>query len=92
MKVDVALTIIKTLAVQIIWPCKSSVIKGRLGAIIRSFNCGTGTPQRILRGSFEIQADKDSLRAEYAMSTRRLEMSVEQLKARATSQLADIDP
>jgi peptidoglycan hydrolase CwlO-like protein len=39
---------------------------------------------------FEIQADKDSLRAEYAMSTRRLEMSVEQLRAKATSQLADI--
>ena len=30
----------------------------------------------------EIQADKDQLRAEFAMSTRRLEMSVEQLKTR----------
>ena len=30
----------------------------------------------------EIQADKDQLRAEFAMSTRRLEMSVEQLKAK----------
>src|SRR5437588_4879399 len=38
----------------------------------------------------EIQADKDQLRAEFAMSTRRLEMSVEQLKAKCTSQLADI--
>ena len=38
----------------------------------------------------EILADKDHLRAEFAMSTRRLEMSVEQLKAKATSQLADI--
>jgi chromosome segregation ATPase len=38
----------------------------------------------------EIQADKDQLRAEFAMSTRRLEMSVEQLKAKTTSQLADI--
>jgi len=38
----------------------------------------------------EIQADKDQLRAEFAMSTRRLEMSVEQLKARTTSQLAEI--
>jgi chromosome segregation ATPase len=38
----------------------------------------------------EIQADKDQLRAEFAMSTRRLEMSVEQLKARSTSQLADL--
>lgn len=38
----------------------------------------------------EIQADKDQLRAEFAMSSRRLEMSVEQLKARTASQLADI--
>jgi chromosome segregation ATPase len=38
----------------------------------------------------EIQADKDQLRAEFAMSTRRLEMSVEQLKARTTTQLAEI--
>jgi chromosome segregation ATPase len=38
----------------------------------------------------EIQADKDQLRAEFAMSTRRLEMSVEQLKARSTSQFAEL--
>ena len=38
----------------------------------------------------EIQADKDNLRAEFAMSSRRLEMNVEQLKAKATSQLGDI--
>jgi len=38
----------------------------------------------------EIQADKDQLRAEFAMSTRRLEMSVEQLKAKSTSQLAEL--
>jgi chromosome segregation ATPase len=38
----------------------------------------------------EIQADKDQLRAEFAMSTRRLEMSVEQVKAKATSQLAEL--
>jgi len=38
----------------------------------------------------EIRADKDQLRAEFAMSTRRLEMSVEQMKARATSQLAEL--
>src|SRR5215831_12337702 len=38
----------------------------------------------------EIQADKDQLRAEFAMSTRRLEMSVEQLKTKSTSQLAEI--
>jgi chromosome segregation ATPase len=38
----------------------------------------------------EIQADKDQLRAEFAMSTRRLEMSVEQMKCKTTSQLAEI--
>src|ERR1700726_5020937 len=38
----------------------------------------------------EIQADKDQLRAEFAMSTRRLEMSVDQLKAKTTSKLAEI--
>src|SRR5262245_27077074 len=38
----------------------------------------------------ELQADKDQLRAEFAMSTRRLEMSVEQLKTKTTSQLADL--
>jgi chromosome segregation ATPase len=38
----------------------------------------------------EIQADKDQLRAEFAMSTRRLEMSVETLKTRSTSQLAEL--
>src|SRR5215471_1057923 len=38
----------------------------------------------------EIQADKDQLRAEFAMSTRRLEMSVEQLKARSTGQLSEL--
>jgi predicted nucleic acid-binding Zn-ribbon protein len=38
----------------------------------------------------EIQADKDQLRAEFAMSTRRLELSVEQLKARSTGQLSEL--
>jgi chromosome segregation ATPase len=38
----------------------------------------------------EIQADKDQLRAEFAMSTRRLEMSVDQLKRKTTSQLAEL--
>ena len=38
----------------------------------------------------EIQADKDLLRAEFAMSMRRLEMSVEQLKSKTTSQLAEL--
>ncbi len=38
----------------------------------------------------EIQADKDQMRAEFAMSTRRLEMSVDQLKGKTTNQLAEI--
>lgn len=38
----------------------------------------------------EIQAEKDQLRAEFAMSTRRLEMTVEQMKAKTTSQLAEL--
>jgi chromosome segregation ATPase len=38
----------------------------------------------------EIQADKDQLRAEFAMSTRRLENSVEQLKLKTSEQLAEI--
>jgi len=38
----------------------------------------------------EIQADKDRLRAEFAMSVRRLETSIEGLKSKAASQLADL--
>ena len=38
----------------------------------------------------EIQADKDQLRAEFAMSARRLELSVDQLKSKTTSQLAEL--
>jgi chromosome segregation ATPase len=38
----------------------------------------------------EIRADKDQLRAEFAMSTRRLEMSVAQMKTKATTQLAEL--
>src|SRR5436190_7740785 len=38
----------------------------------------------------EIRADKDQLRAEFAMSTRRLEMSVEKMKAKTTSPLAEL--
>jgi len=39
----------------------------------------------------EIQADKDQLRAEFAMSTRRLEMSVEELKNKASTQLIEVN-
>src|SRR5262245_4001693 len=38
----------------------------------------------------EIQADRDKLRAQFAMSTRRLEMTVEQLEAKVTSQRGEI--
>lgn len=38
----------------------------------------------------EIQADKDQLRAEFAMAARRLEMSIEQHKSKTTSQFAEI--
>src|SRR6195256_4364913 len=38
----------------------------------------------------EIQADKDQLRAEFAMSARRLEMNVDQLKNKTTSELAEL--
>jgi len=38
----------------------------------------------------EIQADKDLLRAGFAVSTRRLEMSSEQLKDKTASQLAEL--
>lgn len=38
----------------------------------------------------EIQADKDQLRAEFAMAARRLEMTVEQLKNKTTSQSAEL--
>jgi hypothetical protein len=38
----------------------------------------------------EIRADKDQLRAEFAMSARRLEMRIEKLKAQTTTQLADL--
>ncbi|HEY6993079.1 MAG TPA: hypothetical protein VH397_05155 [Xanthobacteraceae bacterium] len=38
----------------------------------------------------EIQAEKDQLRAEFAMSMSRLEMTLEHMKAKTTSQLAEI--
>jgi predicted RNase H-like nuclease (RuvC/YqgF family) len=38
----------------------------------------------------EIQAEKDQLRAEFAMTTRRLEMNVEEMKAKTNNQLAEI--
>lgn len=42
------------------------------------------------RNLAEIQAEKDQLRAEFAMSTRRLELSVERLREKASEHLAEI--
>ncbi|HEY8594594.1 MAG TPA: hypothetical protein VIL84_05060 [Devosiaceae bacterium] len=39
----------------------------------------------------EFRADKDQLRAEFALSTRRLEQNVEQLRARLAEQLSDMN-
>ncbi|MEM7300556.1 MAG: hypothetical protein AAF468_05685 [Pseudomonadota bacterium] len=39
----------------------------------------------------EIQADKDQLRAEFAMSARRLEMSLEELKEKAAEQMIELN-
>lgn len=39
----------------------------------------------------EFRADKDQLRAEFALSTRRLEMNVETLRARLAEQLGDVN-
>lgn len=39
----------------------------------------------------EFRADKDQLRAEFALSTRRLEMNVEQLRKRLAEQLSDVN-
>jgi chromosome segregation ATPase len=39
----------------------------------------------------EFRADKDQLRAEFALSTRRLEMNVETLRKRLAEQLTDVD-
>lgn len=39
----------------------------------------------------EIQADKDRMRAEFAMSTRRLEMSIKSFRDKASSQIVEIN-
>ncbi len=39
----------------------------------------------------EIQADKDRMRAEFAMSTRRLEMSIKSFKEKAATQVIEIN-
>jgi hypothetical protein len=39
----------------------------------------------------EIQAEKDALRAEFAMATRRLEMKVKDLKDRVAGQMVEIE-
>ena len=42
--------------------------------------------QAVLQSLAEIRAEKNRLRAEFAMSTRRFEQIVEELKSKATSQ------
>src|SRR6185369_40344 len=39
----------------------------------------------------DIQADKDRMRAEFAMSTRRLEMSIKGFKEKAAAQIVEIN-
>jgi len=39
----------------------------------------------------EFRADKDQLRAEFALSTRRLELNVEQLRKRLSEQMGDVN-
>jgi hypothetical protein len=47
--------------------------------------------ERVLPHSIkEIQADKDLLRADFAMSTRRLELSIEQMRSKTASQFAEL--
>ena len=52
------------------------------------------TTQRILAAMpmtmLELRADKDRLRAEFAMATRRLEMNVEEMRTKIASQLGEI--
>ena len=38
----------------------------------------------------DIRADRDQLRAEFAISTRRLEMTIEELKAKTSTQLPEL--
>ena len=59
------------------------------------YNRAVGLTLRRLESSLphsmaEIQADKDLLRAEFAMSRRQLEVRVEELKEQSTSQLAEL--
>ena len=46
--------------------------------------------QSIPQSMAEVQAEKDALRAEFAMSTRRLEITIDELKNKYTNALADL--
>jgi hypothetical protein len=46
--------------------------------------------RRLPQSIAEIQADKDLLRAEFAMSSRRFEIIIEQLKNKITNQLVEL--
>jgi chromosome segregation ATPase len=45
---------------------------------------------RLPKSMAEIQADKDLLRAEFAMSARHFEITIEQLKSKITNQLVEL--
>jgi hypothetical protein len=73
------------------------LVASLLGLVVISLvhNRAVRLTERRLEGAIpvsmvEIQANKDALRAEFAMSARRLEITVERLKAKVTSQLGEI--
>jgi methyl-accepting chemotaxis protein len=45
---------------------------------------------RLPQSMTQIRADKDLLRAEFAMSTRRMEMTIEQLRNQMTNQASEL--
>jgi chromosome segregation ATPase len=68
---------------------------GLLGVVPLVHGRAVRLTTRRLEGAFpssmaEMWADKDLLRADFAMSTRRLEKNVEQLQSRNASQLAEL--
>lgn len=61
------------------------LIHGRAVRITRQ-HVAEATPMKIN----EIQADKDHLRAQFAMSVRRLEVSIEEMRAKAAGQNGEV--
>src|SRR5262245_39941056 len=74
------------------------LVAGLLGLVVMPAVCQRAvrlTKKRIEAATpmtmAEFRADKDQLRAEFALSTRRLEMNVEALRRRLADQLRDIN-